>query len=71
MLAFLLVAVLAGVIASSMALFFGFSAWVVIAVYAGAGTASLSLVILRAYICDVLYDRESAGRRTLKHAEKS
>jgi len=71
MVAFLIVAVLSGGIAGLVALILGFSSWIAVLIYVGAGVASLALVLLRAFICDVLSRSATFGPRDPSRSENS
>ena len=62
MLAFILIAAATGMLASIAALLAGSSVWAALALYVGAGMGALPLVLLRAFICDVLQEFGLTGK---------
>ena len=57
MLAFVLVAMVAGIMASIAALMLGSSIWAALALYMVSGIGILLLVLVRALICDAMQER--------------
>ncbi|GGO60620.1 hypothetical protein SAMN05444398_11334 [Roseovarius pacificus] len=57
MLAFILVAMVAGIIASIAAVMLGSSIWAALALYMVTGIGILLLVLVRAFICDAMQER--------------
>lgn len=71
MLAFVLVAMVAGIMASIAALMLGSSIWAALTLYMVSGIGILLLVLVRAFVCDIVSEFRYAGHRSINLNESN
>ncbi len=71
MLAFVLVAMFAGMMTSIATLMLGSSIWAALTLYMVSGTGILLLVLVRAFICNIVSDLRGAGHSPVNVSESN